>query len=86
MHLFKEEVEGKWMESAGAGHASIILVIKKRRELRQFMKEVWAGGGMWWAYICLNADRKETTETEVDIGMDGCRAQGEVLFLDRDTL
>lgn len=42
------------------------------------MKEVWA-------YICLNTDRKETTETEVDIGMDECRAQGEVLFLDRDT-
>lgn len=49
------------------------------------MKEVWAGGGMFWAYICLNIDRKETMETEVDIGMDECRAQGEVLLLDRDT-
>lgn len=30
MYLFKVEVEGKWIESAGAGHASIVLVIKKR--------------------------------------------------------
>lgn len=67
----------KWKESGWNQQVqAIILVIKKRRDLRQFMKEVWAGGGMWQTYICLNADRKETMETEIDIGMDGCSTLG----------